>query len=130
MRKIQEWDLYSWYNSPQFQIQLREHNAPFDGTTDHNVAFQRIGLMRSATSAFDCDRYEWTEERLRLLFWLFCMGDDISEIATCLECTEPMVMQKILDEGLYDSMNFPLFNYCNQELRDRYLEDYYARTTQ
>jgi len=128
MRKIQTWGLYDWYNSPQFQLQLREHNAPFDNTTDHDVKFQRVGAMRSATAAFDCNRYVWTEEKRQFLFWMFCMGEDISEIAVCLECTEPMVMQKILDEDFYRSMNFPLFSYCNQEIRDRYLENYCANT--
>ena len=118
MRKIQEWDLYSWFQLPSFQTQLRENNAAYDekpeSANDQNQHFRRVQLMRKATSSFDCRHYQWTKEKLAKLYWLFCVGEDISEIALALECTEPMVMQKILDEGYYNAMDYPMFSISSQ----------------
>lgn len=119
MRKIQEWDLYSWFHSPGFQTQLREHNANYDELPEdphgQNQNFRRVQLMRKATSHFNSRQFIWTEAKLQLLHSLFCTGIDISEIALTLGCTEPMVIQKLLDESYYNSMDFPLFSYNSQE---------------
>ena len=115
MRKIQAWDLYNWFRSPHLLAQLRENNAAYDeepeDPNNRHEAFRKILLMRKATADFDTAQFNWTAERIHLLYQQFCIGIGISEIALTLGCTEPMVMQKILDEGYYNSMHFPLFGY-------------------
>ena len=42
----------------------------------------------------------------------FCISEGITQIALALGCTEPVVINKILEERLYHNMDYPYFIFC------------------
>jgi hypothetical protein len=65
----------------------------------------------------------WSEEQKNALFWLFCAGEDITEIALVLDCPETVIMQYILEQNLYHALSeFSLFEYCNEWNRTTFKE--------
>lgn len=116
MRKIQELDLYNRYNSLPFQQRYGDGEStpetPKDDLFSSDSYIRAIEQMRRATPTFDREQFTWSEEKSDLLDRMFCTSVGITAMALALGCTEPMVMEQILKENLYQSMDFPLFSYC------------------
>lgn len=116
MRKIQELDLYYCYNFPLFHQWCgddeNDPDSPKGEQFNSDEYTRSVELLRRATPDFNEQLFIWNEEKLDLLDRMFCKSEDITKMALVLGCTEPMVMEKILDEKLYQSMDFPLFSYC------------------
>ena len=101
MRKIRELGLYEHFS----ELEL----LPSD------IRAVRIAQMRSETALFEKAPVIWSEEQENALFWLFCAGEDITEIALVLGCPETVVMQYILEQNLYHALSeFSLFEYCSE----------------
>ena len=74
----------------------------------------RIAQLRSETALFDKPPVVWSDVQENALFWLFCAGEDITEIALTLNAPETVVLQQILDRGFYRTLTgFSLFEYCS-----------------
>lgn len=116
MRKIQELDLYHCYNFPLFHQWCgddeNDPDTPKGDQFNSNEYTRSIELLRRATPDFDERQFIWDEEKVDILDRMFCASVDITQMALTLGCTEPMVMRKILEERLYQCMDFPLFSYC------------------
>lgn len=117
MRKIQKLNLYNRYDFPLFHQWCgddeNDPETPKGDQFNSDPYTRSIELMRRATPTFDEHQFIWSEDKLELLDRMFCMGEDITQMALTLGCTEPMIMKKILEENLYHSMDFPLFSYCS-----------------
>lgn len=101
MRKIREPGLYEHFSELEI--------LPGD------MRAVRIAQMRSETTHFEGAPVVLSEERRNALFWLFCAGEDITEIALVLDCPETVVMQYILEHNLYHALSeFSLFEYCSE----------------
>ncbi|MDY3692119.1 MAG: hypothetical protein SO072_09130 [Dysosmobacter sp.] len=116
MRKIQELDLYHCYNFPLFHQWCgddeNDPDSPKGDQFNSNEYTRSIELLRRLTPDFNERQFIWDEEKLDLLDRMFCASEDITRMALTLGCTEPMVMRKVLEERLYQCMDFPLFSYC------------------
>ena len=116
MRKIQELDLYHCYNFPLFHQWCgddeNDPESPKGDQFNSDEYTRSIELLRRSTPDFNERQFIWDEEKLDLLDRMFCASEDITRMALILGCTEPMVMRKILEERLYQCMDFPLFSYC------------------
>ena len=101
MRKIRELGLYEHF---------RELEIP-----PGDIRAAHIAQMRSETTHFEGVPVVWSEDRRNALFWLFCAGEDITEIALVLDCPETVVMQYILEHDLYHVLSeLSLFEYCSE----------------
>lgn len=126
MEKILSMDLYSRYDEIVQKRRSAFRAACMDDCDDLYVPCNQherdVEALRRATPMFDRSQFEWTEERKAMVFWLFKMGEDITDIALRLGCPEWMVMQDFIEDHLYDSWaDTPWFRYSNQECRDRYI---------
>ena len=128
MEKILSMDLYSRYD--ELAQQLRDkHRALYLEPSDslflpRSQHEQDIEALRRSTPMYPSNQFEWTIERRNMVFWLFKMGEDLTEIALLLKCPEWMVMQNFIDDQLYSSWDTPWFRYSSQECRDNYLNGY------
>lgn len=101
MRKIRELRLYEHFSELEI--------LPGD------MRVARIVQMRSETAHFERTPVSWSEEQRNALFWLFCAGEDITEIALVLNCPETVIMQYVLEHNLYHALSeFSLFEYCSE----------------
>lgn len=65
----------------------------------------------------------WSEVQKDSPFWLFCAGEDITEIALALNIPETVVLQQILDQDFYRALTcFSLFEYCSEWNRRTFKE--------
>ena len=111
MKKIMEMDLYNQYDFPI--LHLNERAADIPQGAQHNIDPYALSveLLRRSTPAFHVRQFVWTKEKVECLREMFYGSEGITKMALVLGCTEPMVMEKILEEHLYFRMNFPLFSY-------------------
>lgn len=128
MDKILSMGLYSHYDELLQQLQDK-YRAQYPEPCDQlflprNQHDRDVEALRRSTSMFPCDQFEWTDEKSYMVFWLFRMGEDITDIALRLKCPEWMVVQKFMDDRLYGPWTTPWFRYSNQESRDNYLNGY------
>ena len=101
MRKIRDLGLYERFS--EFK--------PLPG----DIRAAHIAQMRSETTHLEGAAVSWSEEQRNALFWLFCAGEDITEIALVLNCPETVIMQHILEHDLYHALSeFSLFEYCSE----------------
>lgn len=127
MQKILSMDLYSRYDEVLHHLKST-CDASDSGFVEelyrpHNQHDQDLEMLRRSTPLYPVDQFEWTDDKDYMVFFLFKMGEDISDIALLMGCTEWMVMQKFIDDGLYDSWDTPWFAYSFQESRDKFLRD-------
>ena len=107
MEKILSMDLYSRYDV--FVRQLRhKHRVIEEENTDDlyeplNQREREIEELRRNTAGYSSNQFEWTEERKNLVFWLFKMGEDITDIAIRLGCPEWMVLKVCLETQQLDT---------------------------
>ena len=127
MKKILSMNLYARYDELVAQLRKKERILGVEDSdrlyTPRNQHDKDLDQLRRATPFYPCSQFEWTEDERNLVFFLFKMGEDISDIALLLGCTEWMVMQKFLDDGLYGAWDTPWFAYSDQECRDRFVRD-------
>ena len=128
MEKIISMDLYSRYDELVQRLQYKyraQYLEPCDRLfLPQNQHDRDVEALRRTTSMYPINQFEWTDERCYMLFWLFKMGEDITDIALRLKCPEWMVVQKFIDDHLYSPWTTPWFRYSNQESRDNYLNGY------
>lgn len=115
MRKVLELDLYSYYNLPDFR--RRDDNKKCAEASKEEIFnidpyTQAVEMMRRDTLAYDEHQFIWSEEKVKTLRMKFCVSEGITQIALALGCTEPMVVNKILEERLYHNMDYPYFIFC------------------
>lgn len=116
MVKVLEMKLYGRYDFPEFHRWCGDdEDTPEDrrgAAFNSDPCTRAIEMLRRDTLAFDESRFVWDAERVENLRRKFIIAEGITEIALALGCTEPMVLNKILEEGLYYKMNYPMFFYC------------------
>ena len=129
MEKILSMDLYFCYD--ELIQQLRNKNRELYSEPCNDLFLPRsqhekdVEALRRSTPMYPVNQFEWTEERRNMVFWLFKMGEDVTDIALLLGCPEWMVMKDFIDDHLYDSWDTPWFRYSSQECRDNYLSGYH-----
>lgn len=114
MRKVLELDLYSHYNRPDFRRREGKKctEATKKDTFNGDPYVGAVEMMRKDTLAYDEHQFIWSEEKVKTLRMKFCVSEGITQIALALGCTEPIVVNKILEERLYHNMDYPYFIFC------------------
>ena len=131
VEKILSMDLYSRYDDVVQQLQ-EKHNPigeeKYNGLYEpQNPRGRAVRALRRATPEYSRRPFDWTAERIRLVYWLFKMGEDITDIALRLWCPEWMVLQVIMENRMYDDLaEMPWFQYSDQACRDRFLDEYHG----
>ena len=116
MRAVLEFRLYDCYAFPPLHRWCgddeNEPETPKGESFNSDPLTRAIEMMRRDTRSFDESLYNWTEDRVKRLRMKFYLSEGISQIALALGCTEPMVVNKILEERLYHCMDYPFFAFC------------------
>ena len=113
MRKVLELDLYSYYSLPDFRRRdIKCTDATKEDTFNSDPYGGAVEMMRRDTLAYDEHQFIWSEEKVKTLRMKFCVSEGITQIALAMGCTEPMVVNKILEERLYHNMDYPYFIFC------------------
>lgn len=113
MRKVLELDLYSYYSLPNFRRRdIKCADATKEDTFNSDPYVGAVEMMRRDTLAYDEHQFIWSEEKVKTLRMKFCVSEGITQIALAMGCTEPMVVNKILEERLYHNMDYPYFIFC------------------
>lgn len=128
MEKIISMGLYSHYE--KFAQQHRDkyykefYSEPYEESfLPCNQHEKDIDALRRATCMYPSDHFVWTDDKRHLVFWLFKMGEGVTDIAILLGLPEQMIVQKFIDDGLYFSWDTPWFAYSDQEIRDRFINN-------
>ena len=127
MEKVISMGLYAHYEEFAQQHQDK-HRALCSQPCDDlflpcNQHEKDIDALRRATCMYPSDHFVWTDDKRHLVFWLFKMGEDLTDIALLLGLPEQMIAQKFIEDGLYFSWDTPWFAYSDQETRDRFIND-------
>lgn len=113
MRKILELGLYNTYSFPLYYNYFGDTpNSPeeeLEGGYNCDPYTQSVESMRRATATFREDEYFWSCVHSQVLEEMFQWNADITTIALSFGCTEPMIMNKVLELDFYSRYDFPVF---------------------
>jgi len=130
MEKILSMRLYERYEELSQQVRNKQR-ALYLEPCDHlfvpqNQHDEAVRALRKSTPMYLLAQNEWTDEMSNMVYWLFRMGEDITDIALRLGCPEWAIVQQFLDDQLYFSWeDTPWFRYSSQECLDNYLNGCY-----
>ena len=113
MRKIQELGLYNDYSFPPFYNYFGDTpNSPeeeLESGYNQDPYTRSVETMRRATATFREDYYTWSRTHSDILKEMFQNNSDITTIALSFMCTEPLILKKIVELGLYSNYDIGLF---------------------
>jgi len=113
MRKILELGLYNTYSFPLYYNYFGDTpNSPeeeLEGGYNCDPYTKSVERMRRATATFREDFYLWSETHSEILKEMFQNNSDITTIALSFMATEPLILRKIVELGLYSNYDISLF---------------------
>lgn len=129
MEKIISMNLYSRYDELVQPLQNKYRALYLDPCSNlfvpKNQHDEAVRTLRKSTPMYHFAQNEWNEEMSNMVYWLFRMGEDITDIALRLNYPEWVIVQHFLDDRLYFSWDdTPWFRYSSQECLDNYLNGY------